>query len=213
MGGPEAEKLAADAVKLSDKSLKNLEGKIGKEKQQEETLTNLPNILTARGALKGGKARTWQDLLKATGLTPDDLSKALRLMKDDLLKTAAGKTIWAQMIADGYRTGGWIRGRGGVDQIPIRATAGEFMVNAGAARHRAALVEAINAGASDAILRRLIPAPVGLSAPVVRGGDGASVPLIGELNVNHVPGYSVPQDVVRALRHVELETRYHRRVP
>ncbi|MGI5423055.1 NlpC/P60 family protein [Actinomadura luteofluorescens] len=212
MGGTEAEKLAADAVKLSDKSLTGLQGKLGQAKQQQDTLEALPNILTTRSALRGGQVRTWQDLLKATGLSADDLSKAVRLMKDDLLKTTAGKTIWAQMIADGYATGGWIKGRPGTDRVPIRATAGEYMVNAGAARQRAALVEAINAGASDAVLRRLIPASVPVSVPVA-GGDGASVPLIGSLNVNHVPGYSLPQDVTRAICHVERTIRYHRRRP
>ncbi|HEY9416144.1 MAG TPA: hypothetical protein VIQ30_15390, partial [Pseudonocardia sp.] len=212
MGGTEAEKLAADAVKLSDKSLTGLQGKLGQAKQQQDTLEALPNILTTRSALRGGQVRTWQDLLKATGLSADDLSKAVRLMKDDLLKTTSGKTIWAQMIADGYATGGWITGRAGTDRVPIRATAGEYMINAGEARHRAALVEAINAGASDAVLRRLIPATVPAGVPVA-GGDGASVPLVGEVHLNHVPGYSTPQDVVRALRHVELTTRYHRKRP
>lgn len=211
MGGTEAEKIAADAVKLSDKSLGGLQGKIGTAKQQQATLENLPNILTARSALRDRQVRTWQDLLRATGLSADDLSTAMRLMKTDLLKTKYGKTIWAQMVADGYAGGGWISGRAGVDRVPIRATHGEFMVNAGAARSRAALVEAINAGASDAVLRRLIPAP---RVPVAAvGGDGAAAPLVGEVHVNHVPGYSTPQDVVRALRHVELTTRYHRRRP
>jgi hypothetical protein len=211
MGGPDAEKIAADAVKLSDTKLKNLTGQLNTAKQQQDTLTNLPNILTTRGALKTGAVKTWQDLIKATGLEPTDLATAVRLMKDDLLKTQYGKTIWAQMIADGYATGGRITGPAGVDRVAIRATAGEYMVQASAANRRAALLEAINSGASDAVLRRLIPAAP--SAPAVRGGDGAAAPLVGELNLNHVPGYSTPQDVIRAIRHVELKTRYHRRRP
>lgn len=211
MGGPDAEKIAADAVKLSDSKLNKLTGQINTAKQQQDTLTNLPNILTTRGALKTGTVKTWQDLIKATGLAPEDLATAVRLMKTDLLKTQYGKTIWAQMIADGYATGGRITGPAGLDRVAIRATAGEYMVRASEAGRRAALLEAINAGASDAVLRRLIPAAP--QAVAAHGGDGAAAPLVGELNLNHVPGYSTPQDVIRAIHHVELKTRYHRRRP
>ncbi|MFB4300645.1 phage tail tape measure protein [Actinomadura sp. NTSP31] len=212
MGGTEAEKIAADAVKLSDGKLKNLTGQINTAKQQQDTLTNLPNILTARGVLHSGQVKTWQDLIKATGLAPDDLAKAVRLMKDELLKNQYGKTIWAQMIADGYAGGGWITGRAGPDRVPIRATAGEYMVRASAANRRAALLEAINSGASDAVLRNLIPAPRQPVAVGV-GGAGDEGRLFRDVNVHHVPGYSTPQDVVRAIRHVELKTRYTRRRP
>ena len=36
-------------------------------------------------------------------------------------------------------------------------------------------------------------------------------PLVGEVHVHHVPGYSTPDDVVRGLRRAELRARYHRR--
>lgn len=40
---------------------------------------------------------------------------------------------------------------------------------------------------------------------------GSGGPLVGELHVNHVPGYSTPQDLTRGLRQAELTVRYGRR--
>lgn len=43
-------------------------------------------------------------------------------------------------------------------------------------------------------------------------GDGTTMrPLVGEVHLNHVPGFTTPQDLARGLRRAELSTRYHRR--
>jgi hypothetical protein len=173
MGDDQAEKIAADAVKLSDSKLRGLQGQLNTAERQQQTLTNLPNILTVRSSLKslGTKGGSWVALLNATGLGPGDLATAVHLMAGDLSKSATGKALLADMRAHGYASGGWIVGRSGVDQVPIRATAGEYMVRRTQAAKFAPLVEAINRDSvGDAILRRYIPG----SRPLTRGGDGAS---------------------------------------
>lgn len=211
MGGSEAESIAASAVKMSNKSLGTLQGQVQTAQKQQQMLTAMPNILTARSALRNSSVRTWMDLIRVANLPPEDLAAALRMMQADLFKTKYGKTIWAQMIAQGYQHGGWISGASGIDRVPIAATAGEFMVSARPAAKYAPALEAINGDRFDVMLRRYVHATGrGGSAPA-RGGDGASQALIGELHVNHVPGYSTPQDVTRALRQAELTVRYNRR--
>ncbi|WP_018655914.1 C40 family peptidase [Actinomadura flavalba] len=72
----------------------------------------------------------------------------------------------------GYAGGGWVRGRPGKDRNLIKATAGEFIVARSRAKAVPQLVEAINSGrvVGEEIVRpRLAP------APLVRGGDGASL--------------------------------------
>jgi hypothetical protein len=173
MGGPDAEKIAADAAKFSDKKLKTLSGHLDTASKQQQTLANLPAILAARSVLKKSNAGTWMDLVRVSGMPPEDLAAALKLMKGDLLKTTNGQTIWAQMIAQGYQHGGWVRGPGGIDRVPIAATSGEFMVARGPARQYAPALEAINGGRFDAMLRRYVYGR-GAAAIPVQGGDGAS---------------------------------------
>lgn len=172
MGGPEAEKIAADAAKFSDKKLRTLSGQLDTANKQQQTLENLPAILAARSVVKKFSARTWMDLVRVSGLPPEEVAAAVRLLKGDLLKTPNGQAIWAQMIAQGYQHGGWVRGPGGVDRVPIAATSGEFMVSRGPARKYAPVLEAINGGRFEAMLRRYVYG--GAAAMPVRGGDGAS---------------------------------------
>ncbi|KAB2347355.1 NlpC/P60 family protein [Actinomadura rudentiformis] len=172
MGGPEAERLAADAVKLSDAKLRGLQGKLETAEKQQETLKNLPDILTVRSSLRslGAAAGSWQALLSATGLAPGDLATAVRLMSGDLSKTPSGQALLADMKRHGYRRGGWIGGPGGVDRVPIMATAGEYVINRRSAGRHAPLVEAINADkVGEALVRRY--ARGGWVSPA-RGGDG-----------------------------------------
>lgn len=56
----------------------------------------------------------------------------------------------------------------------------------------------------------------GTGAPEVvtptRGPDAVSAaPMVGTINLNHVPGFTTRQDLVRGLRQGELAARYHRR--
>ena len=176
MGDPEAEKIAADAVKMSDSKLKGLQGQLQTSQRQQQTLQNLPNILSARSALKklGASGGSWTAMLNATGLSPGDLAAALHLIEADLMKTSTGQALLADMRKHGYVHGGWITGPGGVDRVPLMATSGEFMVRERQAAKFAPLVEAINSDrVGDALLRRYIRNTGG--GPV-RGGDGASAP-------------------------------------
>lgn len=165
MGGPDAEKIAASAVKLSNAKLNKLQGQLKQSQQQQDYLANLPNILNIRSALKNTKGgiSTWTALLNATGLDPASLAAAVKLMAGDLGKTASGKALLADMHAHGYQRGGEIVGPPGVDRVPLWGTAGEYVINKRQATAHRPLLDAINSGA--------VRVPVA-SMPV-RGGDGA----------------------------------------
>lgn len=49
------------------------------------------------------------------------------------------------------------------------------------------------------------------SASAVRGGDGAGAPLVGTLNVNHVPGFTTAADLQNALQSAARQARVARR--
>ncbi|GLY81833.1 hypothetical protein [Actinoallomurus iriomotensis] len=163
MGGAQAEKIAADAVKLNTKGLASLQGKVTQEQAQQNTLAALPNILTVRSALKTSGVTSWVALLNATGLDPASLATAVTLMASDLGKTASGAALIADMHAHGYARGGPIVGPAGTDRVPLWGTAGEYVVRKQPAAENRQLLDAINRGAR-------IPA---LTIPV-RGGDGAA---------------------------------------
>lgn len=166
MGGPQAEKIAASAVKLSTTKLTGLQGKITQEQQQQDYMANLPAILNIRSAIKNTKGgiSTWAALLDATGLDGGSLAAAVKLMSADLSKTASGKALLADMHAHGYARGGVITGPAGVDRVPMWGTAGEYVVNAQAAAQHRPLLDAINYSAT-----RVSASPV-----QARGGDGAA---------------------------------------
>lgn len=166
MGGPEAQKLAASAVKLSSSKLSGLQKQIGQAQQQQDTLSHLNDILNVRSAIKNtrGGISTWTALLNATGLDPASLAAAVKLIAGDLGKTASGKALLADMHAHGYARGGRITGPPGIDQVPMWGTAGEYVVNARSTAAHLPLLEAIN--------RSSVRVPT--AAIPVRGGDGAT---------------------------------------
>ncbi|GAA0347909.1 hypothetical protein NE235_10725 [Actinoallomurus spadix] len=166
MGGPEAQKIAASAVKLSNSKLSGLQKQVGQAQQQQDTLSHLNDILSVRSAIKNTKGgiSTWTALLNATGLDPASLAAAVKLIAGDLGKTASGKALLADMHAHGYAKGGPIVGPAGIDRVPMWGTAGEYVVNAKQTAAYRPLLDAINAGA--------VRVPVASSIPV-RGGDGA----------------------------------------
>ncbi|MGW0070467.1 phage tail tape measure protein [Streptosporangium sandarakinum] len=100
VGGPEAEAMAASAVKLSRSKLTALNAKVVTASGQQTRLDQLPNILKIRAAQKGG-AKTVSALMRATGLSEDDLAEA----------NAVGHLFAAGGIQR-YATGGWRPGPG-----------------------------------------------------------------------------------------------------
>ncbi len=75
MGGPDAEKIAAGAVKLSKTKLKSLNTRSVTASKQQAKLEQMPNILRIRQAQKAG-AKTVAALMRATGLSEDELAEA-----------------------------------------------------------------------------------------------------------------------------------------
>ncbi|TQS29126.1 phage tail tape measure protein [Microbispora sp. KK1-11] len=75
MGGPDAEKIAAEAVKLSKSKLKALNAQVTKASAQQAQLEQLPNILKIKDALKHG-AKSVPAMMQYTGLSEDELAAA-----------------------------------------------------------------------------------------------------------------------------------------
>ncbi|ROO82575.1 hypothetical protein EDD29_0055 [Actinocorallia herbida] len=163
-GGAEAEKMAADAVTLSNGQLGALQGQIEQRQQQQAQLSLMPESLPVRAAIRSGQGGSWMQLLESTGLDPGTLAEVLHAMPD-----VAGPNLMADMAAHGYARGGWVAGPDGIDRVPAMLTRKEFVVNAGAASRHAPYLEAINSG---------MPAPkryvTGGWAGGVRGSDGAA---------------------------------------
>ncbi|MGV9535017.1 phage tail tape measure protein [Streptosporangium sandarakinum] len=99
-GGPDAEKMAAGAVKLSKSKLKSLNAQVRTASAQQARLAQLPNILAIRAAQKGG-ARSVAALMRATGLSEEELAEA----------NAVGHLFAAGGIQR-YAMGGWRPGPG-----------------------------------------------------------------------------------------------------
>lgn len=169
MGGAGAEKIAADAVKLSTSKLSGLQKQVQQTGQQQTTLAGLGGILTIKTAMQGG-ANTWDTLIAATGLAPNDLAASLKLMAGDLQKTAAGQALLAMMKAHGFARGGLIAGPAGTDRVPMWGTAGEWVVPKGPAAEHRQLLAALTYGR---------PLPAGTT----RGGDGAAAGRPIEISV------------------------------
>lgn len=66
----------------------------------------------------------------------------------------------------GYASGGRVTGPSGVDKLLLRATAGEFMVNASAARRYGPWLDMINSGLGNSMLHRSVRAGGGSSLVV-----------------------------------------------
>ncbi len=75
MGGPDAEKYAAAAVKLSKTKLKSLNANIERGARDQARLESLGNVLAIKDALRHG-ARTVPDIERYTGLSEDDIAAA-----------------------------------------------------------------------------------------------------------------------------------------
>jgi cell wall-associated NlpC family hydrolase len=147
MGGTDAEKIAADAVKFSNAKLKALQNQVGTAQSQATQLSNLGNTLAVSNALKGGKYTTFAALQTATGLDATTLAAVIRGMQSTLAKTTAGKALLADMKTYGFARGGMVLGPGGVDQVPIMATAGEWITPASQVGPNMAVLQAIRSGA------------------------------------------------------------------
>jgi cell wall-associated NlpC family hydrolase len=147
MGGADAEKIAADAVKFSNSKLGNLQKQITTAQTQATQLANLGNTLTVSNALKGGKFTTFAALQTATGLDAATLATVLRGMSTDLAKTASGKALLADMKTYGFARGGMVFGPGGIDKVPIWATAGEWITPKEQVGPNLPVLQAIRAGA------------------------------------------------------------------
>ncbi len=79
MGGEEAEKFAASAVKLSKSKLKSLNSKVVAAQKNQTTLENLPNVLKVRDAQKHG-ATSVKAMMQYTGLSEEEIATALAAM-------------------------------------------------------------------------------------------------------------------------------------
>ncbi|MGW4426436.1 phage tail tape measure protein [Streptosporangium sp. NPDC004631] len=74
-GGPDAEKMAAGAVKLSKAKLRKLNAQVVTASKQQAKLEQLPNILKIKDALKHG-AKGVPSLMRYTGLSEEDIAEA-----------------------------------------------------------------------------------------------------------------------------------------
>lgn len=114
MGGPEAERMAQDAAKMTDSALRTVAHRSRTAQDQEKYAQNLPAILAVRGALKGGQG--YDQLVGSGKVTAEELNSALALMTAELQKTPQGRAMLAAMHGAnakalegrirGYATGG-----------------------------------------------------------------------------------------------------------
>ncbi|MDH2425788.1 hypothetical protein [Sphaerisporangium sp. TRM90804] len=79
MGGPEAEKYAAGAAKLSASKLKALAGKVATAAKYQAKLEALPDILAVKAARKAG-AKSIPQVMRMTGLSEEDLQETYAAM-------------------------------------------------------------------------------------------------------------------------------------
>lgn len=89
MGGPDAEKIAAGAVKLSRSKLKTLNTQAQRAAKAQATLEDLPNILTVRKAQKS-VGSSIPAIAKATGLSDDEVASAMGLERGGIVRYASG---------------------------------------------------------------------------------------------------------------------------
>lgn len=198
MGGPQAEKIAADAVKFSNKKLSGLQGQLAQAAAQQAQLANMPAILNTRSAIKAGKGASWVGLLEATGLAPDVLAVAVKSMLSDLNRTAQGRALIADMHAHGYAQGGEITGRPGVDTNLIRATAGEFMTNQRSTAKYRPWLEAINNDTFGQFIRHLVSGGSGgRAAPPAAPAPAAGPTIPITINAQHMEPHELAHTVAR----------------
>ncbi|GAA5048156.1 SLT domain-containing protein [Thermocatellispora tengchongensis] len=80
MGGPEAEKIAAEAAKLPDAKLRSLNKQVSTAARQQRTLDYLPQILAVREARRRGASNP-AALAAATGMSEEEIAEVLRAMQ------------------------------------------------------------------------------------------------------------------------------------
>lgn len=106
-GGPDAEKMAAGAVKLSKAKLRKLNAQVVTASQQQARLEQLPNILKIKDAQRHG-AKTVAAMVRYTGLSEEDLAEA----------NAVGH-LFARGGIERYAGGGWRPGPGVATQPTV----------------------------------------------------------------------------------------------
>lgn len=88
-------------------------------------------------------------------------------------------------VGPGYAAGGWVHGRTGIDQVGIRATSGEFLVNRQAAQASPVLLEGINRGSiGDALLRQTFTTSAAKVA-ATSGGSAVAGQTVVQLQVHN----------------------------
>lgn len=147
MGGPDAEKYAAAAAKLSKGKIAALNKQVITASKQQSQLAALPNILAVKAARKQG-ITDLPGIMRVTGLSEDEVSAAMTGM--------------------GFARGGLVRGPGSgtSDSIRARLSRGEYVVRAPAVARHLPVLDAINTG-------RALPAAGGAARVVidVTGGN------------------------------------------
>jgi TP901 family phage tail tape measure protein len=126
MGGPEAEAIAAGAVKLSDSSLRATSAKLDTAAGQQAQLQYFGQISGARAAVRQGQS-SFAALARATGSSDEDLAAALKLITGELSNTQAGVALLADMRRYGYAAGG-IAPPGTAYRYAEPSTGGEALV-------------------------------------------------------------------------------------
>lgn len=107
VGGPEAERLAADAVKLNQSSLSNLNTQVTTAAAQQSALSLLPTVLNVITQLNKGGQPGLLDMAKALGISWQDVAAAVASARSDV--AAAGHA--AKLLAE-------------LDKLPRRAAGG-----------------------------------------------------------------------------------------
>ena len=186
-GDAQAEKIAADAVTFSNAKLGTLQNQVNTAQGLQNQLANLGNTFTVSAALQGGKITTFAALQSATGLDATTLSTVIHGMAAQLAKTAAGRSLLADMKTYGFARGGMVSGPGGIDQVPIMATAGEWITPKDQVAPNLPILRAIRAGArlGDVYLNggrpAAAPATVHKSIEIMQG---ATVQLAEKVDVD-----------------------------
>ncbi|WP_030515505.1 transglycosylase SLT domain-containing protein [Nocardia sp. NRRL WC-3656] len=152
---------------------------LGMAQMQTESGGNPKAInLSDSNAAKGTPSKGLMQVIDPTfasyrsGLYPNDIwepnANIAAALRYTVARYGSPEGVWGQ--GHGYADGGWITGIGGPrsDSNRIRASVGEFMVNASAAAAHGPLLEAINAG--------IIPAPSPLPQGMTpHGGDAQTI--------------------------------------
>jgi TP901 family phage tail tape measure protein len=135
MGGPEAERIAAAAVKWNKATAGAVNRRAGEAVQQQKVMENLPAMLAIRAAVAGGKS--YGSLLGSGQFTGQEINSALALMEAELKKTEIGRAMLAAMHGNteaalsakirGFASGG-IAAPGSIYRYAEPSTGGEAVI-------------------------------------------------------------------------------------